>query len=91
MRHREERDALQEEARVAQQKLKEQKWQEKQADFQRSDGVATMNGRLLKEVEAGKEMVVQLKATAKAAADQHRRDSEAAEKRDERMGRCATL
>ena len=31
-------------------------------------------------------MVTQLKAAAKAAADQHRRDNEAAEKRDERMG-----
>ena len=33
---------MREEARVAQQKLKElqQRWQEKRADFQRSDGVA---------------------------------------------------
>ena len=61
------------EAQAAQQQVKElqQKWQEKWADFQRSDRVATMNGRLVKEVEAGKEMVVQLKAAAKAAADQH--------------------
>ena len=60
----------------------QQKWQEKRADFQRSDGVAATNGRLLKEVEAGKEMVIQLKA----AADQRRRDREAAEKREECMG-----
>ena len=94
MRHRKERDALREEARAAQRQVKElqQKWQEKRADFQRSDGVAAMNGRLLKEVEAGKEMVVQLKAAAKAAADQYRRDSEAAEKREERMGQmCNAL
>ena len=60
-------------SRVAQRQVKElqQKWQEKLADFQRSDGVATMNGRLLKEVEAGKEVVIQLKAAAKAAANQH--------------------
>ena len=79
---------MREEARVAQQKLKElqQRWQEKQADFQRSDGVAAMNGRLLKEVEAERETVTQLKADAKAAADQHRRDSEAAEEREEHMG-----
>ena len=72
MRHRKERDALREEARAAQRQVKElqQKWQEKRADFQRSDGVAATNGRLLKEVEAGKEMVIQLKAAAKAAADQ---------------------
>ena len=62
---------MREEARVAQQKLKElqQRWQEKQADFQQSDGVAAMNGRLLKEVEAERETVTQLKADAKAAAD----------------------
>ena len=73
MRHQKERDALREEARAAQRQVKElqQRWQEKRADFQRSDGVAAMNGRLLKEVEAGKEMVIQLKAAAKAAADQH--------------------
>ena len=73
MRHRGERDALREEARVAQQKLTElqQRWQEKRADFQRSNRVAAMNGRLLKEVEAEKEKVIQLKAAAKAAADQH--------------------
>ena len=50
----------------------QQRWQEKRADFQRSDGVAAENGRLLKEVEAGKELITQLKAAAKAAADQHR-------------------
>ena len=79
---------------MAQQKLKElqQKWQEKRANSQRSDRVAAMNGRLLKEVEAGKEMVVQLKAAAKAATDQHQRDGEAAEKREERMGQmCNAL
>ena len=53
------------------------------ADFQRSDGVAAMNGRLLKEVEAERDMVIQLKAAAKATADQHRRDSETGEKREE--------
>ena len=94
MRHRKERDALREEARAAQRQVKElqQKWQEKRADFQRSDGVAATNGRLLKEVEAGKEMIIQLKAAAKAAADQRRRDSEVAEKREERMGQmCNAL
>ena len=51
-----------------------------------------MNGRLLKEVKAGKEVVIQLKAAAKAAADQHRRDSEAAERKEERMGQmCNAL
>ena len=72
MRHHKERDAWREEARASQRQVKElqQKWQEKRADFQRSDGVAATNGRLLKEVEAGKEMVIQLKAAAKAAADQ---------------------
>ena len=51
-----------------------------------------MNGCLLKEVEAGTEMVIQLKAAAKAAADQHRRDSEAAERKEERMGQmCNAL
>ena len=50
----------------------QQRWQEKRADFQRSDGTAAENGRLLKEVEAGKELITQLKAAAKAAADQHR-------------------
>ena len=81
---------MREEARVAQQKLKElqQRWQEKRANFQWSDRVAAMNGRLLKEVEAEREMVIQLKA----AADQHRRDSEAAEKKEEHMGQmCNAL
>ena len=43
---------MQEEAHVAQQEVKElkQRWQEKRADFQRSDKVAAMNGCLLKEV-----------------------------------------
>ena len=88
MRHREEKDALREEARVAKQQLKElkQKWQEKRADFQRSDGVAAMNVCLLKEVEAERDVVTQLKAAAKDATDQHGRDNEAAEKREERMG-----
>ena len=45
-----------------------------------------MNARLLKEVEAERDVVTQLKAAAKAAADQHRRDNEATEKREERMG-----
>ena len=54
--------------------------------------MAAMNGRLVKEVEAGKEIVVQLKAAAKAVANQHRRDSEVAEKREERMGQmCNSL
>ena len=39
-----------------------------------------MNARLMKEVEAERDMVTQLKATAKAAADHHWRDSEAAER-----------
>ena len=91
MRHREEKDALREEARVAQQQLK-QKWQEKRADFQRSDGVAAMNARLLKEVEAERDVVTQLRAAAKAAADQHRRETQAAKKREERMGQmCKAL
>ena len=51
-----------------------------------------MNARLLKEVEAERDVVTQLKAAAKAATDQHRRDHEAAEKREERMGQmCNTL
>ena len=79
---------MREEARVAQQKLKElqQRWQEKQADFQRSDGVAAMNGRLLKEVEAEREMVVQLKAAASTGGTARplRRGRSA-------WGRCATL
>ena len=45
MRHREEKDALREEARGAKQQLKElkERWQEKRADFQQSDAVAAMN------------------------------------------------
>ena len=88
MRHREEKDALREEARMAQKQLKElkQKWQEKRADFQRSDGVAAMNARLLREVKAKRDVVTQLKAAAKATRDQHGKDNEAAEKREERMG-----
>ena len=84
MRHRKERDALREEARAAQWQVKElqQRWQEKRTDFQRSVGVAAMNARLMKEVEAERATVTQLKATAKAATDQHQRDSEAAEKRE---------
>ena len=51
-----------------------------------------MNARLLKEVEAERDMVTQLKAAAKATTDQHRRDNEAAEKREERMGQmCNAL
>ena len=75
---------MQEEALVAKQQLKElkERWQEKKADFQRSNAVAAMNARLLKEVEAERDVVTQLKAKAKAAADQHWRDSEAAEKRE---------
>ena len=92
--HQKERDALREEARLAQRQVKElqQRWQEKRADFQRSDEVAAMNGRLRKEVEAERATVTQLKAAAKAAADQHQRDSEATEKREERMGQmCNAL
>ena len=75
--HREEKDALWDEARVAKQQLKELKkrWQEKQADFQKSGAVAAMNARLLKEVEAERDAVTQLKAAAKATADQCRRDN----------------
>ena len=85
---------MQEEARVAQRQLKElkQRWQKKRANFQRRDGVAAMNAHLLKEVEAERDMVTQLKAAAKAAADQRRRDSETTEKREERMGQmCIPL
>ena len=64
----------------------QQRWQEKRADFQRSDGVAAMNARLLKEVEAERDVVTQLKAAAKAAADQHWSDNEATEMREKRMG-----
>ena len=73
---------------MAKQQLKElkERWQEKRADFQRSDAVAAMNAHLLKEVEAERDVITQLRAAAKAATDQHRRDNEAAEKRDERMG-----
>ena len=68
-----ERDALRGEARAAQRQVKElhQRWQEKRANFQRSNGVAAMNARLMKEVEAERATVAQLKAAAKAAADQH--------------------
>ena len=84
MRHQKERDALREEARAAQRQVKElqQRWQEKRADIQRSDGVAAANARLMKEVEAERAMVTQLKAAAKAAADQRQRDSEATEKKE---------
>ena len=73
---------------MAKQQLKElkQRWQKKRADFQRSDAMAAMNTRLLREVEAERDVVTQLKAAAKATADQHRRDNKAAEKMDERMG-----
>ena len=51
-----------------------------------------MNARLLKEVKAERDVVTQLKAAAKAAADQHRMENEAAEKREERMGQmCNAL
>ena len=75
--HREEKDALRDEARLAKQQLKELKkrWQEKQADFQKSGAVAAMNACLLKEVEAERDAVTQLKAAAKATADQCRRDN----------------
>ena len=54
--------------------------------------MAAMNARLLKEVEAERDVVTQLKAAAKAAADQHWRDNEAAEKREERMGQmCSAM
>ena len=50
-----------------------------------------MNACLMKEVEVERATVTQLRAAAKAAADQHHRDSEAAEKREERMGQmCNT-
>ena len=47
---------------MAKQQLKElkQKWQEKWADFQKSDGVTAMNACLLKEVEAKRDVVTQL-------------------------------
>ena len=48
--------------------------------------MAAMNARLLREVKAERDAVTQLKAAAKAAADQPRRDHEASEKREERMG-----
>ena len=72
MRHQEEKDSLREEAWVAKQQLKEmrEKRQEKKADFQWSDAVAAMNACLLKEVEAEKDLVTQLKAVARAAAEQ---------------------
>ena len=62
-----------EETRVANQQLKElrERWQERKADFQQSDAVAAMNGRLLKEVEAERDTVTQLKAAARATAEQH--------------------
>ena len=42
---------------MAKQQLKElkERWQEKKADFQRSDTVATMNARLLKDPTPGRE------------------------------------
>ena len=88
MSHRKERDALRGEARAAQRQVKElqQRWQEKRANFQRSDEMAAMNARLVKEVEAEREMVVQLKAAASTGgtARQLRRGRSA-------WGRCATL
>ena len=45
-----------------------------------------MNAHLLKEVEAERDTVTQLKTAARAAAEQHWRDNEASEKREERMG-----
>ena len=52
--------------------------------------MAAMNGCLLKEVEAGKEMVIQLKAAAKAAPTST--DETARWRRGRRSvwGRCAT-
>ena len=44
--------------------------------------MAAMNARLLKEVEADRDVITQLKA----AADQHRSDNEATERIEERMG-----
>ena len=73
VRHREEKDILWEETRVANQQLKElrERWQERKANFQQSDAVAAMNARLLKEVEAERDTVTQLKAAARATAEQH--------------------
>ena len=73
---------------MAKQQLKElkERRQEKQADFQWSEAVAAMNAHLLKEVEAERDTVTQLKAAARASAEWHRRDNEASEKREERMG-----
>ena len=44
---------------MAKQQLKElkQRWQKKRADFQRSDAMAAMNTRLLREVEAERDVV----------------------------------
>ena len=73
VRHREEKDTLREETRVAKQQLKElrERWQERKTDFQQSDTVAAMNARLLKEIEAERDTVTQLKAVARATAEQH--------------------
>ena len=55
---------MQEEALVAKQQLKElkERWQEKKADFKRSDAVAAMNAHLLKEVKVERDAVTQMKA-----------------------------
>ena len=51
---------------MAKQQLKElkERWQEKRADFQRSDPVAAMNACLLRKVQAERDVVTQLKAAA---------------------------
>ena len=89
VRHREGRDTLKADAKAAQQQLRELQgrwqWQDKKADFQQSDVVATMNDRLLKEVEARKDKITRLKATGRVAAKLCRREKEAAERREEQM------
>ena len=78
---------------MAKQQLQElrERWQEWKADFQWSDAVAAMNARLLKEVEAERDTVTQLKAAASAATEQQRRDHEASEKREESMGQMCNV
>ena len=84
-RHQKERDALRADTREAQRQLRELQgcWQEKRANLQRSEAVAAMNYRLLKEVEAGADEITRLKAAERAAADQCRREKEEADRKEE--------
>ena len=74
--HREERNALKAEAKAAQQQLQElqSRWRERKVDFQRSDTVAAMNDRFLKEVKAGKDEITRLREDGRRAASLRKGD-----------------